>query len=271
MPEHVNALAIGIELTLVFIGLVLLWSLVLSPAARARRQPPALGAWPAPVVDFLFFLWLIFCGGLVAQFAATSLFKLLSLDQTQRMIFGTAAFDLGELAGIGLFYRGFSRRLPEPSIARPVNVFLSGVVTFLVAMPLVFAVGLAWQLVLQLCGLPAEPQDILEKFLHPGSRTFLAAMIFVASVIAPIAEEMIFRAGMFRYARTRLPRWCALLLPACLFGAMHQNLASFAQLVTLGIVFSLAYERTGRIGTSIVAHGLFNLHTIILVLIGVNP
>jgi membrane protease YdiL (CAAX protease family) len=268
MPEHTNPLAIRVELTLVFLGLGLLWPLVFSPTARARHRPAALGPWAGPLIDFLLFLWLTFCGGLVAQFGASATFKLLTLDQTQKMIFGTAAFDLGELAGIALFYRGFSRRLPAPSSVSPTNVLVSGVVTFLAAMPVVFAVGLVWQLLLKACGLPAEPQDILDQFLRAKSHALLVSMIVVASVIAPIAEELIFRAGIFRYARTRLPRWAALFAPACLFGAMHANLASFAQLVALGIVFSLAYERTGRIGTAIVAHALFNLHTIVLLLVG---
>ena len=88
-------------------------------------------------------------------------------------------------------------------------------------------------------------------------------MIVLATVVAPATEELIFRAGIFRYARTRLPRWAALLLPACLFAALHNHLASFAPLVVLGLVFSLAYERTGRIGTAIVAHALFNLYSVI--------
>ena len=70
--------------------------------------------------------------------------------------------------------------------------------------------------------------------------------------------------------RTRLPRWAALVIPSCLFGALHGNLASFAPLVALGIIFSLAYERTGRIATTMIAHGLFNLNTIALILCGVT-
>jgi membrane protease YdiL (CAAX protease family) len=38
----------------------------------------------------------------------------------------------------------------------------------------------------------------------------------------------------------------------------------------LAIVFSLAYERTGRIGTTMIAHALFNLNMILLVLVGVT-
>ena len=100
----------------------------------------------------------------------------------------------------------------------------------------------------------------------PGSATRVTSSV----VVAPVTEELIFRRGLFRWLRTRLPRPAALLLPAVLFAALHANLASFPALVVLGVIFSLAYERTGRIGTSIVAHALFNLHTILLVLAGVT-
>jgi membrane protease YdiL (CAAX protease family) len=51
---------------------------------------------------------------------------------------------------------------------------------------------------------------------------------------------------------------------------MHNHLASFAPLVVLGIVFSLTYERTGRIGTAIVAHALFNSYSVIRIFIDPN-
>ena len=127
-----------------------------------------------------------------------------------------------------------------------------------------------WQFLLQLCGIPAEKQDLIAMFADAKSPGLLAFMILLAIVIAPITEELLFRAGIFRYVRTRLPRWAALLIPSVLFGALHANLASFAPLVALGVVFSLAYARTGRIATTIVAHGLFNLNTIVLIFSGVT-
>ena len=89
-------------------------------------------------------------------------------------------------------------------------------------------------------------------------------------IIAPLTEELIFRAGLFRYLRTRVPRWIALLAPATIFAALHSNLVAFVPLLLLGVLFSLAYERTGRISVTIVAHSLFNLHTILLILAGVT-
>ena len=41
-------------------------------------------------------------------------------------------------------------------------------------------------------------------------------------------------------------------------------------MAVLGIIFSLAYERTGRITVPIIAHGLFNLNTIVLILSGIG-
>ena len=38
----------------------------------------------------------------------------------------------------------------------------------------------------------------------------------------------------------------------------------------LAVMFSLSYERTGKIGTPIVAHALFNLNTVLLILSGVG-
>ena len=70
-------------------------------------------------------------------------------------------------------------------------------------------------------------------------------------------------------------RAAALLLPAIFFASLHVNwttlvgLPSLAPLVVLAVIFSLAYERTGTIGTAIVAHALFNLNTILLILAGV--
>ncbi len=71
-----------------------------------------------------------------------------------------------------------------------------------------------------------------------------------------------------------MPRWLALVAPALLFGALHvawkslDGLGALAPLAALGIIFSIAYERTGRIGTSMVAHGLFNLNTVVLIFAG---
>jgi uncharacterized protein len=145
-----------------------------------------------------------------------------------------------------------------------------GTLTFVVAMPLLSLTGFVWQELLQFSGIPIERQDLIGMFAHADSPVLLVVMLVLAIVMAPLTEELVFRAGLFRYLRTRLPRAAALLLPSLVFAGLHLNLASFAQLVVLAIVFSLAYERTGHIGTTIVAHALFNLNTIVLIFAGIG-
>ena len=137
-------------------------------------------------------------------------------------------------------------------------------------LPSLAVVGLLWQNILNALGVVIEQQDLIDIFAEEESPALLILMTLLAITLAPITEELIFRGGIFRYMRTRTPRWVALLVPALLFGALHANLASFVPLVALGIILSLAYERTGSIIVPIVAHGLFNLNTILLILGGVN-
>jgi membrane protease YdiL (CAAX protease family) len=171
------------------------------------------------------------------------------------------------LVGALGYFRFFpGERFPGP--IRALGMLRAGAGTFLAAMPLLVLTSLAWRALLQLLGLPAERQALVDLFQQAESGPLLALLIAIAVGLAPITEEIVFRAGLFRYARTRLPRALALLAPAILFAALHANLSSFAPLVVLAVVFSLAYERTGSIGVPIIAHGLFNLNTVVLILSG---
>jgi membrane protease YdiL (CAAX protease family) len=269
MPALFTQIAVGLELSLLLSGAWLTWRLVLSPSARAERKPPVLAAWEISLADFFLFLWFVIIGGLAVQIGASQIFKRTSLDAEQRLIFVGGAFHFGMLAGMAAF-RLFVRR-PKPTAPLvTLHPAISGAATFLISLPAVALVSFAWQALLELCGIPAEKQDLIDLFANAKSPGLLLFMAALATLIAPVTEELLFRHGLFRYARTRLPRWAALGLPACLFGALHANLASFAPLVTLGLIFSLAYERTGRIGTTMVAHALFNLNTIVLILSGVS-
>jgi membrane protease YdiL (CAAX protease family) len=266
MPAPINAFATNFELALVFSGVVLLWRYVFSPTARAQTRTPLLAAWDISLSDFFLFLWIVICGGLVFPVVAQQTARALALSAQTKLILVNAGFQGGMLAGVGVYALCFNRSRSRPSFAFTASI-LPGIATFLISLPLIVVVGLLWTGLLKLCGLPVEPQDAVAFFKKAQPPALLATMIALAALVAPLTEELVFRAGIFRYARTRLPRWAALLLPAVLFGALHAHLPSFAPLVALGIVFALAYERTGRIGTAIVAHALFNSYSVLRIFI----
>lgn len=271
-----SVLGIFLEVALAFSGLVLLWRHAACPAARRSPPPARLEPWPGSAADLLLLLLLAVAGALVLSIAADFGLRKAGVGQTARMVWGAVALQGGLLAGIGIFWAGLRGRRPGTAAA-PAEALRSGVATFLAALPVVFAVVFAWQVLLDLCGVPARKQDVValfEQIRSPALRVVFAA---AAVAIAPIAEEIIFRAGIFRILRGAVPRPVAIGASALLFGAAHllpspaDGLASFAPLVALGVIFCLAYERTGRIGTTVAAHALFNLNTLAMLLLGLSP
>ncbi|MFI5356947.1 MAG: CPBP family intramembrane glutamic endopeptidase [Opitutales bacterium] len=264
---------LAVEVALLFGGCALLWFQGLSPAARARASTRAalMPAWPLNPSQFFLFLWLIVCGGLLLQSIVGAVFKTRSLAEAPALVLTGGAFHGGMLLGIVLF-KAFLEKGPARTNTPigAVRAVRGGVTTVLIALPVLATVGLAWQRLFQALGIPLEDQDLIGIFLNTKSPTLLGLMIILAVVLAPVTEELIFRAGLFRYLRTRLPRWAALLLPALLFAALHANLASFAPLTVLGLILALAYERTGNIAVPMIAHALFNLNTILLIFAGLG-
>ncbi len=143
-----------------------------------------------------------------------------------------------------------------------------GFITFAVALAVVFPVSIFWQGALRALGVDAPPQDLISLFRDAGDMPSLTLLLGLAILVAPVAEELLFRAGIFRWLRTRAPRGVALILPAFLFALIHGNLAVLLPLLALALVLALAYENYGHVGVPMLAHALFNLNTIALVLAG---
>jgi membrane protease YdiL (CAAX protease family) len=79
---------------------------------------------------------------------------------------------------------------------------------------------------------------------------------FVASVGAPVAEEVFFRGFLYRSLRNRLSILPACLLSATMFGLLHTQypLAVRPILVFFGVITCLLYERTGSLLPGIALH-----------------
>ena len=267
MPPPATSTVLAIEFVLLIGGLVLLWRHGLGPASRTK--PALLPAWDVSLSDFFLFIWLVMVGGFAGQYVIGLYLKHHPMDVPHQLIIGTAAMHGGMLLGMAGYRFTFARAQARLGFALP-GALSSGLATFLISLPVLTAVSLVWQLLLKFCNYTIKPQDSVDLLRHTDSLTLKVTLVSVAILVAPISEELLFRAGIFRYVRTRLPRWIALLLPALLFALLHLDLGSFVPLVALAVVFSLAYERTGNIGTTMVAHALFNLNAALLVLAGVD-
>jgi len=81
---------------------------------------------------------------------------------------------------------------------------------------------------------------------------------FVAIVLAPPAEEVLFRGLMYPFVkRAGFPR-LALWGTALFFAAIHWNLVSFVPLALLALLLTWLYEKTDNLLAPIAAHSVFN-------------
>lgn len=285
MPSGpVQQLLVAFELSLLLMGGYLIFRLATNPAPRVRwLQTNRLPAWTVTGVEFTLFVGLIFCSGFFFQ-AATQIF-LKDLIETSPSRAGLevfaygAGFHGGALLG-WLLFPTLRRRwhteygvLPPPEKPAPGKPawpapLVQAVGTLLAALPFLIVFNLGWGYLLKKLGLPDEPQDLIAIFANTKSPGILAGMLLVACVLAPLNEELIFRGGLYRFCRQRLGRDWSLLISSVCFGALHGNWAGFLPLALLGAGLAVAYEATGDIRVPVVAHSLFNLNTVVIVLSG---
>lgn len=88
------------------------------------------------------------------------------------------------------------------------------------------------------------------------SHASLIVAVVLACVVAPIAEEMLFRGLLFGWLRAHWPFWPTALVTAALFGAAHGKAGALYALLAamLGVGLALFREHSGSLWGSISAH-----------------
>lgn len=112
-----------------------------------------------------------------------------------------------------------------------------------------------------------KPQPIAEVLGTAREWRGIMLSFLVASVVAPVSEEIYFRGFFYPALRKIIGRVPALLLAASFFGLLHFDLLRFIPITLSGIWLTMLYEKTGSLYTSIIAHSTWNtLMTILIIL-----
>ena len=138
---------------------------------------------------------------------------------------------------------------------------LLGLLAALIFLPLGWGLQQASALVMtHLPYFKMEPQEqlaihALRDSMSWGGRLTLGA---AAVLLAPVAEEMLFRGIL--YPAIKQAGWPRLALwgTALLFAAVHMNAVTFVPLAAFALVLTALYERTNNLLAPITAHVLFN-------------
>lgn len=140
--------------------------------------------------------------------------------------------------------------------------------TALVA-PLVYGLHQLMGFLLERLGWSPSPQESVELLLNSGW-TGRALIGLFAVVLAPVAEEALFRGILFPTLRDagwpKTAAWGVSLG----FGLIHANAAAFLPLSAFGGFLAWLYLRTGNLLAPITAHFVFNLVPFVLVAAGMD-
>jgi membrane protease YdiL (CAAX protease family) len=165
----------------------------------------------------------------------------------------------------------FARRLKGFGLNAKTIVkdFLTGVVNLFAVWPLVIAMIILTTLLGKLAwGYDFEMQQHqeLELITEHSQLLLRISIIFLAVVIAPVLEELLFR-GLFQSMLRGVLKnaWMAIALISVLFAMLHPW-THWPALFTLSMCLGYAYEKSGSLLRPIFIHALFNGITIIAAL-----
>lgn len=136
------------------------------------------------------------------------------------------------------------------------------------------AVEICLVLAVRVLDIPIE-SNVRETTDADRTAGYVAGLVLTAVIMAPLVEELVFRAVVLRGLASRLGVIGAVAVQSVLFGCAHVdpsrgwgNLGLAITLGAVGAAFGVAAVLTRRIGTTIIAHAIFNGVVLALVLSG---
>lgn len=284
-PEEIEAWFYDHPGVLAYICILLAGSLIsfivlvvrIRKSNRLGRNPVT--AWPLSALDFSIFFCIMLLWSLTSGIAVIKLNATITGNSdppdTDIIVAAGLVMQLGMLY-IFLKFRFYHRSPNEGSISPRIlsisQSLLLGLFYFLASLPVVYAVSVAWNTVIELLRargfeLDLPVQDAVLLIQETDNPLTFFGMIFLAVVIAPIVEENVFRAGVYRFFKGKTSMLLALLISGLIFGIIHGNLLSLPGLVAVGICLGIAYELSGSLRVAIFFHAFFNLNSIVLFLV----
>lgn len=113
-------------------------------------------------------------------------------------------------------------------------------------------------------GWTPEAEPAVELLLNSHSPWLRGYLALFAVVIAPVAEEFLFRGVLFPFIKQRGWPKTAWIGVSLLFAFIHLNAPTFVPLFGLALVLTWVYDRTDCLLASIAMHSLFNAANLVI-------
>ena len=130
-----------------------------------------------------------------------------------------------------------------------------GLLQLLMVLPVVALAG--WVLE-RLWPEPSGSNPLLEMVLNTPSSLALGLLAVTALVLAPLFEETLFRGVLLPVLARRWGSSWGVVLSAAAFALAHLSLGELLPLFVLGLGLGWLRLQSGRLGASVLMHGLWN-------------
>jgi len=189
-----------------------------------------------------------------------------------RLVKGTVG-NLAQILVASAFLARFTSPLPLPALpaARSVR---AGVAGFLLLTPIVGAVSIVVNGLLELTGMPRAPEaahTTLATLAERRDPLLTALTLAHVALLVPVAEEFIWRGMMQPWMRSVIGVKAGIAVTALLFTLIHVTAiapdglpAGLAMLAVLAIGLGILRERTGSLLAPVIVHALFNAFNVAL-------
>ena len=158
---------------------------------------------------------------------------------------------------------------PEPAV-RPARAVGKGIAVGAALVALSLAVMALVELLSEALGVEVVEQDGIE-FLRRSPVSGKAVILVCVVVVAPVVEELFFRYALEHSLGGLIgSRARAVAYTSLLFASMHGNLHALPALFLVAAGCSFVFLRTGSLLAPVSAHAVFNLASVLLVLLGLD-
>jgi membrane protease YdiL (CAAX protease family) len=177
------------------------------------------------------------------------------------ILLGTLCFQGATWILIPVFLRLHGTDLREAfGLSRPkiFSALFWTPICFAVILPVALLLENFSAVLLEKVGLQPQEQDAVKLFSGAELWPTGIYLAIFAVVVAPVAEEFIFRGILFPFVRQLGHKKFAWLGVSALFALIHHNLATFVPLFVLALALAWLYEKTDCLLAPIAVHSLFN-------------
>jgi len=111
-----------------------------------------------------------------------------------------------------------------------------------------------------------SPQEVVEFLQNADTPRDRLAVLAMAVVVAPVAEEMIFRGYLYPVGKRYFGAFASMVVTSLLFAVLHGHIGSLPALFTLAMCLGLAYEKSGTLLVPMIMHAVFNAISVTAIL-----